>query len=265
MRLGDLRLLLQVLSELFFKNPEDTPGHDLQEPQHLRTAVKMGSAEPLPALKTSPKFVFFSDFDGTITEVDSNDHMTDTLGFGAALRKQGNQDVLLGRRPFRDSFKEMMESVKVPFDECVAFLLKRIQLSEGFREFYAWSRQENIPVVVLSGGMEPIIRALLENFLGKEEVKGLQIVSNSVDIREDGQWDIVFRDHRHGSPHPPLGIKEFRSCIDISQSVRTRQVDRDQEILHYHRKTGALLRRRWSIRSLSRQGDGSSLCQGWPR
>jgi len=32
-------------------------------------------AQSLPAMKTNPKFIFFTDFDGTITLFDSNDFM----------------------------------------------------------------------------------------------------------------------------------------------------------------------------------------------
>lgn len=66
----------------------------------------------LPAMATKPSFIFFSDFDGTITLRDSNDFLTDNLGYGEKLRKRGNQDVLHDRMSFRDSFKEMMDSVK---------------------------------------------------------------------------------------------------------------------------------------------------------
>jgi 2-hydroxy-3-keto-5-methylthiopentenyl-1-phosphate phosphatase len=57
-----------------------------------------------------------------------------------------------------------------------------------------------MPVVVLSGGMEPIIRALLEHLLGKEDASDIQIVSNDVapregkNINESGGWQIVFHD-----------------------------------------------------------------------
>lgn len=113
----------------------------------------------LPALRTQPKAIFFTDFDGTITLQDSNDFMTDNLGYGVELRKKGNQDVLFGRRTFRDSFQEMMDSVKTPYDECIATLLKNVQLDPHFAKFFAWTRENNVPVVVLSGGMQPIIRA----------------------------------------------------------------------------------------------------------
>lgn len=57
----------------------------------------------LPYMKNSPKIIFFTDFDGTITLKDSNDYMTDNLGFGAEERAKHNKDVLDGKRTFRYS------------------------------------------------------------------------------------------------------------------------------------------------------------------
>ena len=162
----------------------------------------MGSTT-LPALQTNPKFIFFTDFDGTITVQDSNDFLTDNLGYGAAERKKGNGDVLFGRRHFRDLFHEMLASISTPFDQCIATLLENIKLDPGFRAFFDWARANNVPVVVLSGGMEPIIRALLAHYLGEAEAATLQIVSNNVaalpgkSINDVDGWEIVFHDERY--------------------------------------------------------------------
>ncbi|PSR90642.1 HAD-like domain-containing protein [Coniella lustricola] len=177
----------------------------------------MGSTTPtaLPALQTSPKHIFFTDFDGTITLQDSNDFMTDTIGFGTDLRKKGNEDVLHGRRDFRDSFFEMMESIHTPYDQCIALLLKNIQLDPYFKEFHAYAKQNNIPIVVLSGGMEPVIRALLSHLLGEEDAKDLQIVSNNVkaregkDINEERGWQIVFHDESGFGHDKSLEIRKY--------------------------------------------------------
>lgn len=153
----------------------------------------------LPAMKTNPKFIFFTDFDGTITQRDSNDFLTDNLGYGQELRKQGNQDVLHDRLSFRESFQGMMDSVKTPYDQCIKTLLENIKLDPYFKEFYEWSRENNVPVVVLSSGMVPIIRALLVHLVG-EHAEDIQIVSNDVasrdgkDINTEGGWQIVFHD-----------------------------------------------------------------------
>src|ERR1700712_2431791 len=117
------------------------------------------AASTLPAMKTSPKYIFFTDFDGTITQSDSNDFLTDTLGYGQVLRKQGNRDVLEDKLSFRESFQGMMDSVKTPYDQCIKTLLENIKLDPYFKEFHDYAKGVNMPVVVLSSGMEPIIRA----------------------------------------------------------------------------------------------------------
>ena len=152
-------------------------------------------------MKTNPKFIFFSDFDGTITERDSNDFLTDNLGYGEKLRKQGNRDVLDDKISFRDAFRGMMDSVKTPYDQCIKTLCENISLDPYFKEFYRWARENNVPVVVISSGMVPIIRALLVHLLG-EDGDDIQIVSNDVaprdgkSINDEGGWQIVFHDDR---------------------------------------------------------------------
>jgi 2,3-diketo-5-methylthio-1-phosphopentane phosphatase len=155
-----------------------------------------------PALKTNPKFIFFTDFDGTITQQDSNDFMIEKFGVGPVVRKEMFQDILFGRRTFRDAFKEMLDSISLPPNRCIEALLQNITLDEGFKEFYTWARENSIPVVVLSGGMEPIIRALLAHLIGEGAVKTLPILSNDVSPRpgksleDEGGWEIVYRDDR---------------------------------------------------------------------
>ncbi|KAH8681175.1 HAD-like domain-containing protein [Xylariales sp. PMI_506] len=170
----------------------------------------------LPALRTKPKAIFFTDFDGTITLQDSNDYMTDNLGFGTTLRKQGNDDVLHGRKSFRASFREMMDSIdKTPFDECIRILLANVQLDPAFKAFNDWCRANNVPVVVLSGGMQPVIRALLAHLVGEEEVKDMQIVSNDVaarpgkSINEAGGWEIKFHDDSDFGHDKSLEIRPY--------------------------------------------------------
>lgn len=150
-------------------------------------------------MKTNPKFIFFTDFDGTITQADSNDFMTDTIGFGTEKRKAGNKAVLDGSSSFREEFRKMMDSVTRPYDQCIKYLIENITLDPGFKDFFMYARENNIPIVVLSSGMEPIIKALLAHLIGKE-AEEIQVVSNTVasrdgkDINSEGGWQIVFHD-----------------------------------------------------------------------
>ncbi|KAI9803346.1 MAG: hypothetical protein M1833_000863 [Piccolia ochrophora] len=155
--------------------------------------------EKMPAMATKPTCIFFTDFDGTITLMDSNDYLTDNLGFGEELRKQGNRDVLEGKSDFRESFQAMLDSIKTPFSQCITELCHNIKLDPHFKDFYHWALENNVPVVVLSSGMVPIIRSLLVHLIGPEAEK-MQIVSNDVKDRpgmnrdEEGGWDIEFHD-----------------------------------------------------------------------
>jgi len=170
-------------------------------------------------MKTNPKFIFFTDFDGTITQSDSNDFLTDNLGYGQELRKQGNQDVLSDKMSFRESFQGMMDSVKTPYDQCIKTLLENIKLDPHFKEFYDWSRQNNVPVVVLSSGMVPIIRALLVHLVGKD-AEDIQIVSNDVapregkNINEEGGWKIAFHDDSHFGHDKSIEIRQYAKLPD---------------------------------------------------
>ncbi|KAK8208010.1 hypothetical protein M8818_004048 [Zalaria obscura] len=179
------------------------------------------AAQDLPAMHTpfeNPKFIFFTDFDGTITMTDiplsrvlvlgpfAKSPQTDNIGFGTELRKKGNRDVLEGTKSFRDSFKEMMDSVKLPYNQCIDYILKHIKLDPGFNDFFKWSLENKIPVVVLSSGMEPIIRALLEKLVGPD-AKNIDVISNTVrarpgkTINDEGGWEIVFHDPESGFGH----------------------------------------------------------------
>lgn len=85
-------------------------------------------------------------------------------------------------------------------------LIKNIKLDPGFKQFFFWSLEQNIPIVVLSSGMIPIIRALLAHLIGPEASQ-IQIVANDVSYKpgktaddEDG-WDLEFIHPESGFGH----------------------------------------------------------------
>lgn len=177
----------------------------------------MGSiSSQTPAMATNPKFIFFTDFDGTITTDDSNDFLTDNLGFGHAKRVEGNKDTLHGKVHFRDSFRAMLDSIDTPFNECVDTLLANITLDPGFKEFYDWAQANNVPIIILSGGMEPIIRALLDKMLGPGW--NIEIISNNVETRpghasinEKRGWQIVYHDDSIHGHDKSIEIRKYSS------------------------------------------------------
>jgi 2,3-diketo-5-methylthio-1-phosphopentane phosphatase len=103
----------------------------------------------------------------------------------------------------RDVFREMLESVKPGFAECIEILKSKMKLDPYFLEFYNWAKENNVPIVVVSSGMIPIIQALFEAFLGHTpDPRHLTIVANDVesrdgkDINSPGGWQIKYHDNR---------------------------------------------------------------------
>ncbi|KAJ7612292.1 HAD-like domain-containing protein [Roridomyces roridus] len=148
-----------------------------------------------PPLHEGRPFVVLSDWDGTITTQDSNDYLTDNLGYGKDKRRAGNLDVLNGR-PFRDAFREMLQSISAngrTFDDCKEALLQNIHLDPGFPDFYEWCRKQDIPFVIVSSGMAPLIRAVLSKYL-ETGATNIDIIANDVEgDQASAEWNIKFR------------------------------------------------------------------------
>ncbi|KAH9478598.1 Pdp3-interacting factor 1 [Psilocybe cubensis] len=162
------------------------------------------STLPYPPLHQDKKFIVLSDWDGTITTHDSNDYMTDTIGFGKEKRRAGNLEILAGTDNFRDGFRKMLASVAAnghTFEECKELLRKNIKLDPGFKEFYAWCKNNDIPVIIVSSGMAPLIRAVLSNLVGQEDADEIEIIANDVTVFPDGKWEIKYRHPSSGFGH----------------------------------------------------------------
>ncbi|TCD62165.1 hypothetical protein EIP91_007271 [Steccherinum ochraceum] len=152
------------------------------------------SSMPYPPLHLDKKFVALSDWDGTITTRDSNDYLTDHHGFGLEKRREGNVRILSGE-PFRDEFRLMLKSVAKnghSIAECQEILKQNISLDPGFLNFYNFCKANDIPFVIISSGMAPLIRAVLSKLIGDEEAQNIEIIANDAQ-GEGSDWEIKYR------------------------------------------------------------------------
>ncbi|RDX43617.1 hypothetical protein OH76DRAFT_1458370 [Lentinus brumalis] len=206
------------------------------------------STLPYPPIHKDKKFVVLSDWDGTITTRDSNDYMTDELGFGPEKRRQGNLDILAGKVTFRDAFREMLESVSAnghSFESCKEELKKNIKLDSGFKDFYQYCKAHDIPVVIISSGMAPIIRAVLSQLIGEEDSKDIEIVANEADVHEDGSWSIKYRHPSSGFGHdksqailPYRQLENPPTIFFFGDGVSDMSAARHADVLYVKQKPG---------------------------
>lgn len=99
-----------------------------------------------------------------------------------------------------------MESIATPFHHCVEKVLENVKLDEYFVSFYEWAASVSMPIVVLSGGLTPLISATLSKLVGPSAER-IEVVANEVITRsafqstdDKGGWSVQFRDDsKHGN------------------------------------------------------------------
>lgn len=55
-----------------------------------------------------------------------------------------------------------------------------------FQQFHKFCIDNDIHFNVISAGLKPVVRKVLDSFLGEEESKHIEIVANDAEIKEDG-------------------------------------------------------------------------------
>lgn len=176
---------------------------------------------PFPeTLNKKPKVIFFTDFDGTITLKDTNDYITDNHGFGLEKRRAGNKLILDEVDSFRDGFQKMIDSWKVSLTEMIEILEQNIKLDPHFREFVLWAKEHDVPIVVLSSGMVPVIAALLKKQLGEDLMADIEIIANEAqpvpplnDLSKVKGWNIQFHDDSSFGHDKSLTIRPYADAI----------------------------------------------------
>ena len=108
-----------------------------------------------------------------------------------------------------------------------------MRLDPGFKQFYQWCKDHDIPFIIVSrqvtfylsnlrlshsisicdvilrlllcSGMAPLIGAVLAGLIGEEDASEIEIIANDVTLFDDGKWDIKYRHPSRYVLHPALG------------------------------------------------------------
>lgn len=176
---------------------------------------------PFPeTLNAGPRVIFFTDFDGTITLQDTNDFITDNHGMGYEARRQLFRAVIDDTDTFRNTFQKMLDSWKMPFPRVLDILRDNISLDPHFRNFMVWARANDVPVIVLSSGMVPVLETLLNHLLGEDLMRDIEIIANETQLRAPGNsldkpdgWTIKFHDDSGFGHDKSLAIRPYADAI----------------------------------------------------
>lgn len=110
------------------------------------------------------------DFDGTIFMQDTGHILFDAHGCGTKRREVLDEQIKTGERSFREVSEEMWGSLNVPFEDGFEVMERELEIDPDFQEFHKFCIGNNIPFNVISAGLKPILRKVLDTFLGEEDV-----------------------------------------------------------------------------------------------
>ena len=127
----------------------------------------------------------FTDFDGTVTLTDSLVFLLDRYAGESWYEIEDRVDA--GTLPEKEGLHQEIALLAAPFQEALSALLAELPVDPGFAGFAALCRERGWPLSILSGGLRPVIEALLE----REGLAGIPVHSNDLAFDGDGRWRVV--------------------------------------------------------------------------
>lgn len=156
------------------------------------------------------------DFDGTIALQDTGHLLFDNHGCGSARRQILNEQIESGERSFREVSEEMYASLNVPFEDGFEVLDQKLNFDPDFERFHQFCVENGIPFNVISAGLKPILRRILDNFLGESASSQIEIVANDAAISADGaKWDPIWRHEGDLGHDKSLSMTEARKQAEL--------------------------------------------------
>jgi 2,3-diketo-5-methylthio-1-phosphopentane phosphatase len=147
---------------------------------------------------------------------DTGHILFDNHGCGSRKREVLDEQIKTGERSFREVSEEMWGSLNVPFEDGFEVMEKSLEIDPDFQRFHQWCLDNKVPFNVISAGLKPILRRVLDTFLGEEESAHIKIVANDAAITEDGsEWKPIWRHDTELGHDKALSITEARQEAEM--------------------------------------------------
>jgi 2-hydroxy-3-keto-5-methylthiopentenyl-1-phosphate phosphatase len=130
------------------------------------------------------KVAIFSDFDGTISNLDTlkfilNEH-------GRPEWKNIENGMASGALAEREGLQKAFDYLSLSFPKAKEEILENISLDPAFKDFADWIQFEGHSLQILSGGFKKLIKPLLD----REGLESLEVIANDVQV-SDKSWKVL--------------------------------------------------------------------------
>ena len=161
---------------------------------------------------------------------DTGHVLVDNLGCGSAYREGLERQMKSGERSFRDISEDMWGSLTIPMEDGFDVMRENMDLDPAFMEFHEFCKENGIAFNVISSGLRPILRKVLDAFLGAQEVCPSYLLISTLRKRErekltyrtqSSEIPIIANDatFNNGEPWKPIWLHETELGHDKALSV----------------------------------------------
>ena len=133
---------------------------------------------------SKPLLKIYTDFDGTITKIDSLNMVLDE--FAVSDWRSIEDKVTAHELSEKEALQAEFDLVHVPLNNAIQFLKKNAIIDPTFKSFAEWCKTNKIELIILSGGFKEFIDTIFNKF----GINGLKVYSNSLKI-ENNSWRII--------------------------------------------------------------------------
>jgi 2,3-diketo-5-methylthio-1-phosphopentane phosphatase len=132
----------------------------------------------------NPHLIIFTDFDGTITKIDSLNMVLDE--FSVSDWRSIEDRVTMHEISEKEALQAEFDLVKVPLRKALELLKKNAVIDLTFIPFIEWCKSNNIELIILSGGFKVFIETIFTKF----GINDLKVYSNSLNV-DNNTWKVV--------------------------------------------------------------------------
>ncbi|OCT54903.1 Pdp3-interacting factor 1 [Cladophialophora carrionii] len=191
------------------------------EPKQVRPSMQRANTANMG---TKRKIICFSDFDGTIFMQDTGHALFDNFGCGPERRKVLAHQLESGERTFREVSDELYASLDVPFEDCFEVMKTALDIDPDFQTFHEFCVNNSIPFNVISAGLKPVLRRVLDHFIGEDMSKHIEIVANDAKVtatEEGNKWQAVWRHECELGHDKARSINEYKAAARMESDNGT--------------------------------------------
>ncbi len=128
--------------------------------------------------------IIFTDFDGTITKIDTLNMVLDK--FASKNWREIEDRVTAGKLEEKKALQAEFDLVNVPLKNVLKYIKEYVEIDLTFLDFAKWCTNKNINLIVLSGGFSEFIKIVFSKF----GITDIPFYSNSINVK-NSKWTVI--------------------------------------------------------------------------